>query len=257
LQRGPVQAYVLAIPEVSTETAITFEEAFTLFGCGMAAMVMPWLDETQMFIRPTDKSTLLAWVFNLGVPRDLFKGVPLPGSTDVVNALINSTTPTRAIGILGAEVYDTRRNQLDILAYQAPGQYFAYYPDSTPSSIDKRNVRHGQYTVWSPTIWMTDYDGGSPVNPEAQRVIDLILNKEVTPPTNFDTVRVVAEVGLVPECAMKVTRDFEGGELSLYDPAAPCHCAFEEVVDNTSCQACSATIPCATGVCRFGFCEEH
>ena len=38
--------------------------------------------------------------------------------------------------------------------YKRQGQYYAYYPDSTSSSIDKKNVRDGHYTVWSPTIWM-------------------------------------------------------------------------------------------------------
>jgi hypothetical protein len=225
----------------------------------MLAMVMPWLDENQMFIRPTDKSTLLAWAFNLSIPIDIFKGVPLASSTEVVNALLASPMPQAAIGILGAEVYDTRRNVLDILAYQAPGQYFAYYPDSTPSSIDKKNVRDGHYTVWSPTIWMTDVDGGgTPLNAEAGRVIDMILGIELTArPAAFDYVRVVAEVGLVPECAMEVTRDFEGGDLRRLEHAAPCVCSFEEVVENSSCATCSGAAPCATGVCRNGFCEEH
>src|SRR5690348_12418622 len=56
---GPIQGYVLAVPAASSQTAITFEEAYFVFGFGMAGMVMPWTDETQMFIRTVTKSTLL------------------------------------------------------------------------------------------------------------------------------------------------------------------------------------------------------
>jgi hypothetical protein len=52
---------------------------------------------------------------------------------------------------------------------------------------------------------------------------------------------------------MGVTRQFEGGPLSLYKPAESCVCKYESLVDQSSCTACTTT--CATGVCRNGFCE--
>jgi hypothetical protein len=36
LTQGPTQAYVLAVPRASPETAITFEEAYFVFGFAMA-----------------------------------------------------------------------------------------------------------------------------------------------------------------------------------------------------------------------------
>ncbi len=173
----------------------------------------------------------------------------------VVASLTGSTNPSAAIGILGAEVYDGLRSSLNILAYRAKGQYAAYYPDSTATSRDKKNVRDGHYTVWSPTIWMDRITGTTPLDANARYVIDLIAGSAVTPATNFDMVSIVAAVGLVPDCAMGVKRSFEGGPLSLYTPAQSCVCKYESVVDASTCATCSATQACTTGVCRAGFCE--
>lgn len=259
LTLGPRQAYVLAVPEGSTQTAITFEEAYYVFGFGAAGMISPWMDETQIFIRTATKSTQVAWAKSLGVPPDKFKGVPNDGSPAVVTSVANAQGPNieKAIGLLGAEVYDNTRATLNILAYRAPHQWAAYYPDSTSSSRDKKNVRDGHYTVWSPTVWMDyiDATSGDPVKPDTRYVIDLISGQDVTPAPNFDANEVIARVGLVPDCAMRVTRDFEGGPLRRYTPATSCTCKFESIVDATACDTCTDTCP-GTKVCRQGFCEE-
>jgi hypothetical protein len=255
LAEGPVQAYVLAVPDASDQVAITYEEAYFVFGFGAAGMISPWTDETNMFIRTITKSTLLAWAANISVPAGKWKGMPFDGSPQVVSALQQSTTPNAAIGILGAEVYDGLRSSLKVLAYRAKGQYAAYYPDSTLESRDKKNVRDGHYTVWSPTIWMDTTDGANPVNPRARYIVDLIAGRSVTPEQNFDMQAIVAAVGLVPDCAMGVKRTFEGGPLRLYTPAQSCVCKYESLVDASSCAVCNASQPCASGVCRAGFCE--
>ena len=253
LTQGPTQAYVMAVPTASSQTAITFEEAYFVFGFGAAGMIAPWIDEAQMFIRTITKSTLLAWAANISVPGNKWKGVMLDGSPMVVSGINNGTAA--AIGILGAEVYDANRATMKVLAYRAKGQYAAYYPDSSSSSRDKKNVRDGHYTVWSPTIWMDTVDGtGAPVKPSARYVIDLIAGKTVTPPPSFGMIDVIAAVGLVPICAMRVNRAFEGGPLSLFTPPESCTCKYESLVDTSTCATC--TTSCATGVCRNGFCEE-
>jgi hypothetical protein len=58
---------------------------------------------------------------------------------------------------------------------------------------------------------------------------------------------------------MKVTRDHEGGDLSLYQPAEPCGCYYESQNGHlpASCQACTGDGTCGGGKCRFGFCEER
>ena len=255
LSFGPVQAYVMAVPEGSTQTAITFEEAYFVFGYGMAGMIQPWDDEMAMFIRTVTKSTLLAWAANISVPADKWKGIRRDGSPMVVSDLQTATNPEKAIGILGAEVYDGLRDSLNILAFRAKGQYAAYYPDSTSTARDKQNVRDGHYTVWSPTIWMDTTDGTNPVKPDTRYVIDLIGGRDVTPAASFNMIDIIAAVGLVPDCAMKVSRKFEGGPLSLYTPAQSCTCKYESIVSTSICATCDTNTPCASGVCRAGFCE--
>jgi len=262
---GPVQAYVLAVPKASPAIAITFEEAYFVFGFGptilaqMMGAIDPWTDENELYIRTITKSTLLTWAANVyGTDPAKWHGHMLDGSPMVVSGLQNSVNPTAAIGILGAEVYDANRATLTELAFRAQGQYAAYFADSTSTSRDKKNVRDGHYTVWSPTVWMNKVDPSTHVatKPDAQYVIDMIAGKTVTPAPNFDANVIVAKVGLVPDCAMRVQRSFDGGPLSLYKPTESCTCKFDSIVDASSCSTCDATTPCASGVCRAGYCEE-
>jgi hypothetical protein len=277
---GPKQAYVLAVPRGTTANAITAEEAYFLFGFGptmlaaMSASLAPWTDAMQVFIRKNGTSTLLAWGANIQIPASKFQGIQESGSPQVVAALEGSTNPGAAIGMIGAEVYDTLRASLQVLAFRAFHQYAAYFPDSTETSRDKKNLRDGHYTVWSPTVWMdftdgtptSDYPQGTPLSQTARFVIDIINNQDVSltgiAAPDFDTQQIVAQVGLVPDCAMRVQRSFEGGPLSLYQPAAPaaggpgsCTCKYEATVDVSTCATCTTT--CATGVCREGYCEEY
>jgi len=260
---GPIQAYVLAVPKASSAVAITFEQAYFVFGFGptilasMSGSIAPWLIENELQVRTNTKSTQLTWAANISVDPTKMHGIANSGSPAVVTGLQNSQNPSAAIGILGAEVYDATRATLTELAFRAHGQYFAYWADSNATSRDKKNVRDGHYTVWSPTVWMNKIDPSShqPVTPDTQYVIDMIAGKEVTPAANFDANVIVANVGLVPDCAMRVTRSFDGGPLSLYKPSESCTCKFESIVDTTSCESCSSGT-CATGTCRSGYCEE-
>jgi hypothetical protein len=257
--QGPTQAYVLAVPTAAQPIAITFEEAYFVFGFGMAGMVTPWIDETQLFVRKTTTSTLLAWAANLGIPAGQFKGIQEAGSPDVAAHVI-AGMPS-ALGILGAEVYDASRTTMRALAYRAKGQYAAYYPDSSSSARDKKNVRDGHYTVWSPTVWMyiaQAADGKTPITDDAAYVVNLITGNAKVPPKTFSVIGdAIAPVGLVPICAMGVNRDHEGGVLSLFTPPTSCVCKYEASVSTSSCVACDDTKPCAQGVCRENFCEAR
>jgi hypothetical protein len=262
LLNGPRQAYVMAMPRGTDQVAITYEEAYLVFGFGpvlleaMSGAIAPWIAEPELQIRTTSKSTLLAWAASIDIPAAKWKGNQHDKSTDVVSALTNSAQPTAALGILGAEVYDGMRDKLTALAFRAKGQYAAYYPDSTATSRDKKNVRDGHYTVWSPTVWMDHVVDGAPVNTDARYVIDLIGSRGVTVAPNFSPISVIADVGLVPDCAMRVDRSVEGGPLRLYKPGISCTCKYESLVDTSSCQTCSSATPCSSGVCRDGYCEE-
>jgi len=71
------------------------------------------------------------------------------------------------------------------------------------------------------------------------------------------------QVGLIPDCAMQVSRSGDGAPLSLYSPPEPCSCFFESKVPGapqgapTGCTACSTDSACNGGKCRHGFCEAR
>jgi hypothetical protein len=127
------------------------------------------------------------------------------------------------------------------------GQSNGFLPDSTATAFDKRSVREGHYAAWAHVFYLTKVaavDGGTaqPVNANAKLLID-ILTDTANPgiPAGLDPVALVANKGLVPLCAMTVTRSTEGGNLSLFSPPDPCGCYYESKVGTapTSCIACS------------------
>ena len=270
LIQGPIQAYTFIAPTASSQNAIWAEEAYYAFGFGaanpLAPTYNPWNNESFMFIRPSTKSTLVATAKNISVPPSKWKGVQEAASSDVVTAVSTSVQPDPTIGILGAEVYDSNRSKgIKTLAFQAFNQNAAYYPDSTSTGFDKQNLRDGHYTLWSPTVYIANVDSSNvPTNPAVKYIIDLVLgNAAAKPPsggTAFDGLADVVKVGLIPECAMRVTRSVDGGDLSPYSPTESCTCYYLSKIPGasgtpTGCKACSSTTDCGAGTCNHGFCE--
>jgi hypothetical protein len=257
---GPIQGYSFVVPKASTQKGVTAEEAYFTFGFGNNDMLDSWNNEMFMFIRPTTKSTLVSLAANIGVPPAKWKGMPQAKSADVVAAVTGSANAEKTIGILGTEIYDKNRATLTLLAYQAYQQKHGYWPDSTPTSFDKRMLRDGHYLPWSPTVYLTAVDGMNvPTNANAKYFIDLVLGNPTTPAFESDGLDSVVSVGLVPDCAMKVSRTFDGGDLSLYSPAQPCTCYYESKVPMgvapAGCMTCMNDTTCGTGKCRHGYCE--
>jgi hypothetical protein len=270
LIQGPIQAYTFVVPTASDQTAIWAEEGYYAFGFGnanpLAPQYNPWNDESFLFIRPPTKSTLVATAKNISVPPNKWKGVAEAASSDVVTAVSTSPQPEATIGILGAEVYDSNRDKgLKTLAFQAFGQAAAYYPDSSASAYDKQNLRDGHYGLWSPTVYITAVDDANvPTNPAVKYITDLVLgNAEAKPPsggTAFDGLADVVKVGLIPDCAMRVQRSEDGGDLSPFSPAESCSCYYASKIPGASgtpdgCTSCTLDADCGAGHCSHGFCE--
>lgn len=261
LFQGPVQPYGFVVPPASSQRAITAEEAYFAFGFGNQSQVEPWNDETFMYIRTVTKSTLLTLAATISVQGAKWRGQRFDKSSEVMNAVVASPMPEKTIGILGMELYDKNRDKLKLLAFRAFDQRYAYYPDSSSTAFDKRNVRDGHYVPWSPTVWISKVDdAGKPRDPDVAYVIDLILGNETERKPKFEPLDVVISVGLVPDCAMSVTRSYEAGELSKYAPEEPCGCYYEFKATGRApkeCKSCDEASPCASGSCRHGFCEAR
>src|SRR5262245_22259435 len=254
--KGPIQSFLFVVPKASTAQAISAEEAYLVFGFGAAGLVTPWTDETFYIVRPATKGTQVSLGAIIGVPAAKWKGQRIDQSTAVAAMVAASTAPDKTIGSLGTEIYDsaTNRAALRALSFEAYGQSGGYFPDSTVTAFDKRNVRDGHYAGWSHVFYLTAVnDSGGPTDARAARIIDILTAAPTAaPPGDIKPLTLVAGKGLVPQCAMNVQRSSEGGPLFHYQPSEPCGCAYEAAVGVTSaaCVACSASAPCATGQCR-------
>ncbi len=199
--RGPVQGYGFVVPEGVADSVegITREEAyFVLGGQGAEANAVPWIEPPNpedgtpsVFIRGATTSTLLTIAANVApalLPASSFVGYRLMGQEDRSSVVIQGVSAAAGtplaeatIGILGVELYDRARDMLDLLAYQAEGQKYGYYPDSSPSARDKRNLRDGHYVPWGYTEYLVRVDeDGEPLQENAARLLDIVTGKTET-----------------------------------------------------------------------------
>jgi hypothetical protein len=266
--KGPVQSMLFVVPKTASPMAISSQQAALVFGTGATANVAPWTDENFYFIRTPTKGVEVSLGTLIQVPPAQWHGQQISASNDVVTKVAASTQPEKTIGILGSETYDSAANRatLKALAFQAGNQTNGYLPDSTATAFDKRSLREGHYVAWAHVFYLTKVsssDAGTsvPVNANAKLFIDILTNT-ANPgiPSGLDPVALVAQKGIVPLCAMTVTRATEGGNLSLFAPPDPCGCYFESKLAAgtvpASCTVCTASTSCAAGTtCRHGYCE--
>ncbi|MGZ3406124.1 MAG: hypothetical protein ACXVAN_06735 [Polyangia bacterium] len=273
--RGPVQAMVFAVPGGvgtnmgSTQTTITAEEAYLVAGLGpLKAMVSPWNDPQYFYGRVATKGTQISIGANIGVAASKWQLIADAAhqidQSGVVATSIAAQTATgnadKTLGILGVEVYDPARAMVHALAFRAFKQLKSYWPDSSPTTFDKKNVRDGHYPLWSYVEYLAPQAaGGGALNPAAQTIIDMLAGNAVTTNPPFEPLDLVVTAGLVPACAMKVQRSAEGGDLSNASTAQPCGCYYDARVPSgtTTCTACTDNSPCGSGMCRHGYCEAR
>lgn len=263
--KGPVQAMAFAVPAASTQTSISAEAAYMVFGFGAdtaAHTVAPWSDPNLMFVRNASSGTqsmisaALAQV-GTGFTVAKVKGVSNSSSSGVSSGLTGAATAgnqEKAIGMLAMDVIDVNRATIKPLAFKFAGQPCGFTPDSTLTSFDKQNVRDGHYAIWGALHMLTPVDPASMKNakPSVQAVIDALSGVP-----SLDVLKVEVSKGVVPDCAMRVSRTSEVGPMASYMPAKSCECAYLAVANGTApatctpCTAASATCP----ACNLGYCE--
>lgn len=278
---GPANPVVFVAPRIGStpnQEAISGEAAYRVYGFGGAQHpVEPWLDERFIFRRTASSGNQNIMAQTLGIPADRFKGTDSGGSSKMKTVVESSPEPTKTIGISSSEIVDTQagRGSLKTMAYQHFGQPVAFYPDANPTAYDKFNIRDGHYYIWvSLHVYARTTIGGDIIGAQtnnglggrdANAVKNLVLamtNRKEYPTPTADVFSAQKIAGLVPQCAMRVTRDKEGGPLRPFKPNLGCECAFDLAnpsgAGRPECKPCTDNTACSSDRprCSFGYCEK-
>jgi ABC-type phosphate transport system substrate-binding protein len=257
---GPVQTMTFVVPTSSTETAISAEAAYYIYGFGAASGAEPWTAEPSIFRRDALSGTQQMVAAAIGVDASRWKGTGATSSDDLRKKLIAAPEASRAIGILSTDVAQENRATVKILAYQHFGQSCGYFPDATDSSNEKRNVRDGHYAIWGPLHLFTRVgNNGLPVKPSANDVIGYLSGTKSTG-DSLDLVTLEAQRHVVPQCAMRVKRTSELGPLASFAPPGSCACYYDKVTNgSTTCAPCTGArdCPASAPLCNYGYCETQ
>ena len=256
---GPIQPMTFVVPSASSQRSISAEAAYLAFGLGGGGgKAAPWVDPSLFFVRNAGSGTQQLIARAIGVPADKWWGLDRGGSSQVRSGLkvvLDKDTAEKSIGIVSVDIADEERSNLRILAFKAKGQTCGYLPDSTANTRDKLNVRDGHYPIWVPVHLFARTSGGIPSTAAGAfvgrfataRVGKTLLDTEITK-------------GLIPQCAMRVTRKEEMGPLASFQPQFQCGCYFDFKSNGaTSCKTCNGPAECsgATPACNFGYCEAR
>jgi hypothetical protein len=123
-------------------------------------------------------------------------------------------------------------------------------------------VRDGHYAIWGPLHLLYRADQlGNPLNEaNRQQVTDILgyLAGTKPLPNGIRLLDVYAQSGVVPECAMRVTRAADGGNITPYRAPSPCSCLFDlKATGATDCTPCTVQGDCGMGeTCSQGYCEK-
>lgn len=258
---GPVTSWSILVPQVSSQTSISAEAVYFVYGYGATlGQVSPWTIDAELYSRNATSAALIAVALGAGIPPAKFKGVDVKTNQAMISSLAMSVNPEAAIGFTSTEVADANRGSVRTLAFQATGQHCAYWPDSTPTGFDKANVRDGHYFLWSPYHFYVPVDGSGVIEHEATRKFVGYFTGAEPVPEEVPLLDIIIDNGTIPQCAMTVWRDTEIGPLYSLAPDAPCGCYYEALAaGSTSCTPCTDDSACGgdVPVCRHGYCEAY
>jgi hypothetical protein len=253
--------FAFIVPKASTQEAIDAREAYYVYGKGMAFGVKPWVNDNLLFRRDNGSGTQITIYKNIRIPVGSAIGLMASGTGDMITKVASSPTAEPTLGFAGLDAVDTKRAMLDILAYRHYGQKKFYWPDSSSTTFDKKNVRDGHYPLWGyeHVVTLVD-DAGMPLKANAKKFADILSGKVALP--GGDAILEEAKAGVVPLCAMDVARTADAGDFTAATGES-CGCFFEKNAGasggTSSCTTtCTADTMCTTGQkCHFGYCEAR
>jgi hypothetical protein len=259
---GPAQIFMFTVPGGSSQTAISAEAAYTVYGYDDGG-VEPWVEPESLIRRGAGSGVQLTISASLGLAPAYWRGVIKQRSSEVKPSLLAFAEPERALGITSADVADEgdARANLRTLAYQHFGQSCAFTPDSSVGSSDKRNVRDGHYELWAPLHFYTRGQNGRTQDPFVSEIVSYLTGARSLPNRNTDFITTLKQGGLVPTCAMRVMRSREGARIEPAQPLPSCSCYFDASPPGGAvredCVPCTSSAQCTTDApnCSFGYCE--
>jgi len=270
---GPVQGLVPIVAESYLYYSdIMATELLDLYVCGGVAKILTFTDNQTIYDYNCQTSGMRElWARGLGVSNGhVFPGIVGDGCStnrtaeSVITDVGGSITPDTTIGYTSTEFYDESRGRVRALKVRGVNpQLKAYLPDTDATSTDKINIREGRYTIQGALKLVTVVDpAGVPTSPGAKKIIDWLQDNPLSDPTlqlPFDLNEIYAQHGVVPQCAMRVTKDGDEPLFRHYRHPSPCHCSFDKLATgkaSPSCTACTDSSTCAASqVCSHGYCE--
>jgi hypothetical protein len=251
---GPIQIMNFAVAQASSQHTISINAAYYVFGFGGATgyQVAPWTNPAQLEIRSSTSGTQSMIAAAINVPPAQWWGTHNKKSTDVVAALVaagqsgDQTIIDSTIGIMSSDFLIQNPQTLRGLAVLDENASCAYYPSSTGTARDFQNTRDGHYPLWGPSHFYARVDPTTkiPTKGGTSQFIDGLAGVTALP--GVDLVGEYASKGLVPTCAMHVTRNSDGADYTPAPVPKTCNCYFDLIATGaTSCQKCSSSSDCA------------
>jgi hypothetical protein len=271
---APVQSINIITNYLSQERSISAEALYHIFGFGPGAtdhVVSPWNDPNAVYVRRTNSFVHQIVANTVQVPAGAFK---LPAENfkqtnpEIVKAVFEwgdegAELAEQSLGYVSGSNAKTGEDaqQTRTLAYQHFDQSCAYLPDSAEGVYDRKNVRSGQYWLWTPAWFYAFADEeGAPEDPDVKNLIGW-FDGSIDGPGGLDVQSLIILSGDVPLCAIQAIRpDGDLSPIQSYAPARPCNGWYEfTALGATEYQECTTTEQCEgeDEVCRFGFCEAY
>lgn len=258
----PISAISVIVDARSTVQSISAEAFYLVYGFGPEAGIEPWVNPDPEYVLKRDENSAAGIIMSLATGLDItkFYGTDAGSNSNSVAWLIDNADPEAGIAFCSADVADANRATVRALAWQDTGQNVGYWPDSTATSFDKKNVRNGQYELWMPG-YLFALEGsaeGSYADSDTQVLLEYLSGTAQPAGTSKSVTDVAIENKNVPACAMHVTRTDDLGPLIASEPDEACDCYFAfKTTGATTCDVCDDATPCSTGTCRNGFCEAN
>lgn len=270
---APVQTINYITHKNSQYDSISAEALYHVYGFGPGAAsrsVTPWTNPNAVFARKTDSFVHQITAKSVGlsptgfvIPETNFPSQN-PQTVQLVFEWGEANDPNLSLGYVSGSAADkgTDDGQIKTLALQHYGQSCGYLPDSSRTRKDKKNVRSGQYALWTPAWFYTKVNGsGGIVDPNVENLVRWFDGSR-TPPAGLDIVKLIIQSGDIPLCAMQANRpDGDLNAIVSYAPADPCNGYFEYVATgSTTLASCTTDANCNVAggeKCRHGFCEAY